>query len=189
MESEKKINQKKWTVKRVIRNLLLSILILVSAGLFYVYNNFNNIVTEAVYSTFNSNIISNVYELKFKKLRLNFVTGTIRVIDVELLPWEKPLKDYPYINSSFSLKTSKILLKNIDLIKLFKQKKLELSRIEILNPEIELKMSGEKIEFIPYKDSTHVKSGSDKKRINSYFLAEFDLINASIHSENTDKER
>ena len=189
MESVKKTKNKKWAINRMVIYLLTVLFFVVGIMFIYMYNNFNKIFTEAIYSAFNSNIISNVYELKFKKLRINILKGNIQVLDVELQPREKPLVDYPYINSSFSLKTSKILLKDIELMKLFNAKKIDLSRIEILNPVIVIKMAGNKVEFIPYKDSTLANSKEGKKQIGSYFLAEFDLINASIHSENTNKER
>ncbi len=189
MKAEKKIRKKKWTLKQVALYLLLLLFIAFSIVSIYAYNNFNKIITEAVYSNFNSNIISNVYELKFKKLRLSILNGTIKITNVILQPREKPLLDYPYINSSFSLKTSKILLQNIDLIKLFKEKKVIIQNIEIINPEIALKMSGEKIEFFPYKDSTIIAANNPKKKLDSFNLNRFNLINASIHSENLYKKR
>jgi len=78
--------------------------VLVIAGII-LYYNFNRILSDALMKSFNSSIASDVYELKFKNLNVNLLKGNIKVRDVELSPREKPLKDYPYINSSFRLTT------------------------------------------------------------------------------------
>jgi hypothetical protein len=130
--------------------------------------------------------------LKFEKLRTNLFTGNIKVFNVELQPRKTPLHPYPYINSSFSLKTSKIILEDVKLLELVKTGKLELKRIEINKPEIQARLNGEKNVFLPYKDTLAVKTNepkSSKKFINSFLLKEFELVNASFHIINTTKGR
>jgi hypothetical protein len=159
---------------------------------FYVSRNFNKLLSEALIKGFNSNVISDVYELKFEKLRTNLFTGNIKVFNIELQPRAIPLRQYPYINSSFSLKTSKIILEDVKLLELVKTGKLELKRIEINKPEIQAWLNGEKNVFLPYKDTLAVKSNepkSSKKFINSFLLNKFELVNASFHIINTTKGR
>src|SRR5215831_19347767 len=98
---------------------------------FLVYINFNRLLSEALLRSFNTNIISDVYELKFEDLRVNFLDRTIRVYNATILPREKPLKDYPYINSSFRLKTERLILKHVELFTLLESSQLKLERILI----------------------------------------------------------
>ena len=181
---------KKSSRKKIFQIIVISIFAIILTLSVYLYNNFNKILSDLIYRSFNSNIISDVYELKFNKLRFDVFRGTIKVIDVELKYRDIPLKKYSYINSSVNLKTKTILLSEIELIQIFKSNKLELKKIEILNPEIELFIGGEKMEFFPYsKDSTIADEKERKENISDYFLNRFDLINANLHSLNTFKNR
>ena len=71
--------------------------------------------------------------------------GDVKVYNVELQPREKPLHNYPYINSSFRLKTQKMILENVELMTLIKSNKLNLEKIEITEPDVELKLNGDKL--------------------------------------------
>ena len=86
--------------------------------------------------------MSDVYELKFEKLSVNFLEGDVNVYNVELQPREKPLHDYPYINSSFRLRTTKMSLENVELMTLIKSNVLKLDKIEIKEPDVELRLDG-----------------------------------------------
>ena len=66
------------------------------------------------------------------------MSGDVKVFNVKLQPREKPLHNYPYINSSFSLTTQKMSLENVELKTLIKSNKLILEKIEITEPEVEL---------------------------------------------------
>ena len=95
-------------------------IVLIVAGIF-LYYNFNRLLSDALIKSFNSSIISDVYELEFKDLNVNLVLGNIKVNYVALQPREKTLKEYPFINSSFRLNTKEILLSNVEILKLLKQ--------------------------------------------------------------------
>jgi hypothetical protein len=107
-------------------------------------------------------------------------------------PREKPLNSYPYINSSFRLSTHKILLKNVQILDLLKKNTLQLDRIEILEPEVELNITDNIPIFFPFNDSTVAASPdkkTGKKSIESFLLKEFDLADAALHVVNTAKQR
>jgi hypothetical protein len=185
--------KKKRHLARKIIFWILAIAFITLAGLtFYVSRNLNKLVSEALMKGFNSNVISDVYELKFEKLRINIFAGDIRVFNVVLQPRLKPLHDYPYINSSFRLQTSKILLDDVQLLTMVKTGKLELRRIEINKPDIQLWLNGEKNILLPYKDTLAATAKTDKggkKFINSFSLNKFELVDASFHIINTGKGR
>src|SRR4051812_10564214 len=96
---------KKW---RVIRIVIASVIVVLSLIGFYVYSNFNQLLSEALLRSFNSSLASDVYELKFEKLRVSLTERSIRVYNVVLEPRKEPLKKYSYINSSFRLTTEKL---------------------------------------------------------------------------------
>ena len=127
-------------------------IIMVITGII-LYYNFNRILSDALMKSFNSILASDVYELKFKNLKVNILEGNIKVKDVELSPREIPLKEYPYINSSLRLTTKKLLLTNVDIVILVKYNILKLERIEIDKPEVDLIIADKVPVFIPDRKS------------------------------------
>jgi len=189
MKSDANTPKKKWPVKRIVA-ISFTIVLLIAAIL--LYNNFNRLLSDALIKSFESNIISDVYELKFERLNVNPFEGSIRVFNVTLQPREKPLHNYPYINSSFRLKTEKLTLKNVAIFTLLKSHQLDLERISITKPDVQLLLVGDNHILLPFKDSTTVTSQageSKKKTIDSFVLKEFQLIDASFHVTNSGKQR
>lgn len=175
--------KRKWSGRRIAAVSLLTVLAIIGVLL---YSNFNRLVSEAVMWSFNSNIISDVYELKFEKLRVNVFKGDVRVVDVVVQPREVPLKDYPYINSSIRLKADRITLMDVQLWALLRLEGLFLREISIRRPEIELAMSGEYPNIFPFRDTTGAEAGEEQKRpFSSFSLARFQLEDAAIHVTNT----
>ena len=197
MNTETDTPKRKWPVKRTIA---LSIITILAVAAFLVYKNFNRIIADSLTKTFEADIISDVYELKFEKLLVNPFEGSIQVSNVILQPREKPLRSYPYINSSFVLKTEKIMLKNVAIIDLLKSNELHLERILIDNPEVELLLKGRHHILLPFKDTTAAATtatnkdstntgASEKKSIDNFTLKEFQLKDASFHVTNLEKQR
>ena len=131
METTPEPKKKRHLFRRFLFWAMAILIVILSSATFYVSRNLNRLVSEAIMKGFNSNAISDVYELKFEKLRINIFSGNIRVLNVLLQPRQKPIHDYPYINSSFRLETKKILLEDVQLMTMVKTGKLELKRIEI----------------------------------------------------------
>ncbi len=179
----------KWPIKRIV---LISILVATAIVGILVYNNFNRLLADALLKSFNSSLASDVYELKFEKLRVNLFEGSIRVMGVVIKPREEPLKEYLYINSSFVLTTERLTLMNVEIWTLLKSSVLRLERISIHQPKIQLDISDLRPVFIPFKDTTTVtddKEHSKKKAIESFVLNKFELLDASFHVTNHAKER
>jgi len=193
MEPKSNKTSGRFSFKKVLLWIIAGIpVIFIIAGIF-LYNNFNRLLSDALNDSFNSTLISDVYELKFKDLKVNVFRGNIKVNDVVFQPREKPLKDYPYINSSLKLKTKEILLKNVEIITLLKKNKLKLERIKIEKPDVQITIANDIPVFLPFKDTTAMVTDTvkhDSKRpIEGFFLEQFDLMDASIHAENFAKER
>ena len=180
----------KYPVWRIVTRVLAVLFILLIAGGVFIYINLGKLLTNALNKGFNANVISDVYELKFEKLSVDLLTGTVRVFNVKLQRLEKPLQEYPYINSSFRLSADKMMLKNVDLITLLRTNELKLKQIEFIEPGIDFKIADVVPVFFPFKDTTSgaVRKGK-KKSIESYTLDRFDMIDASFHVTNTARER
>jgi hypothetical protein len=184
--------KKKHPVRKIARWIFGSIFILLAVVAIFLYINFNRLLSEALMKSFNSSLISDVYELKFDKLNVNFLSGNIVVKDVEIHPREKPLKEYPYINSSFELKTRKIQLVNVEIRTLLRESRLKLERVQIADPALEFLISDAIPIFIPFEQAntdTIADQEKTKKTIKGFFLKEFELENASFHVINTAKQR
>lgn len=192
MEANPEIKKKRHLFRKILF-WVITIAFVTLAGLtFYVSRNLNRLISEAIIKGFNSNSISDVYELKFEKLRINIFAGNIKISNVELKPRAVPLHQYPYINSSFSLKTRRITLDEVQLMTMVKTGKLELKRIIIDEPDIQVRLNAEKYILLPFKDTLAVKSNapkSSKKFVNSFMLNEFKLVDANFHIINTNKGR
>jgi len=187
--TESSFSKMKWSIKRKV---FLSLFVILTIVAFLLYNNFNRLLSIALVNSFNTHVISDVYELKFEKLRVNFFEGSIRVFDVTLQPRETPLRSYPYINSSLRLTTERITLKNVSLIDIVRTGKLNLERVSIVKPDIDLFLSGEKHRFVPLKDSSKKEITTEvgrKKSIEAFNLHEFQLVDAVIHTRNEGQQR
>ncbi len=155
---------------------------------FFVYYNFNQLLSAALHRSFESNVISDVYELQFEKLRVNLLDGDINVINVVMQPRENPGSVHPYINSSMVLKTERLQLINVKLMELLKFDRLNLDRIAILRPEIALAIGGKIPLFFPYIDITGTDmqdTATQKRIITSFLLKKFQIVDAIISVNNT----
>ena len=189
MVKEAKAIKRKGHVKRIILRITVVFFLILIAGLVFLYYNLNRILTNALTKSFNSNIISDVYELKFEKLSVNFFAGNVSVYNVELNQLENSLNNYPYINSSLRLRTHKMILKNVQLSTLIKSNILKLDKIEIIEPEVEFMIEDKLPVFFPVKDTTGQSKKTNKRYIESFVLKEFDMVDASFHSDNQAKDR
>jgi len=181
--------KRKGRVKRIIFRITVAFFLLLIAGFVFLYYNLNRILTNALTKSFNSNIISDVYELKFEKLSVNFFAGNVSVYNVELNQLEGSLDNYPYINSSLRLRTHKMILKNVQLSTLIKSNILKLDKIEIIEPEVEFMIEDKLPVFFPVKDTAGQSKKTNKRYIESFVLKEFDMVDASFHSDNQAKDR
>ncbi|TMI63020.1 MAG: DUF748 domain-containing protein [Bacteroidetes bacterium] len=180
--------KRKLPLKKKILRVAGIFLVLIIAGSIFLYYTLNRRLTDALIKSFNENIVSDVYELKFEKLSVNLLKGDVEVYNVELQPRKKPLVNYPYINSSFRLTTKKMELKNVQILTLLKSKKLKLEKIIIIEPEVESTIAGKRTVFFPFKDTVAGSTENNTKHsIESYFLKEFDMVDASIHATDTIK--
>lgn len=180
---------KKWSVKRI---LVISFLLLILLTTFIGYHKFNTILSDALTKSFHKSIAADIYELKFENLSLNLFEGSIYVYNVTVQPREKPLHDYPYVNSFFKLKTENLTLKDVEIFTLLKKKELHLERISIIKPDVALILNGERHILMPYKDTSAVakENKTDKKKpLDSFFLSKFELLDAAFHVTNLARER
>ncbi|MBL7845692.1 MAG: DUF748 domain-containing protein [Cyclobacteriaceae bacterium] len=175
-----------------LRIVGIAILFILVTGATLLYFNFNRLLSKALIKSFESSLAADIYELKFENLRVNLVEGSIRVFDVSVQPRDIPLKNYPYINSSFRLTTKEITLENVEIRTLLKLNRLVLERISITKPFVEVNLNGKRHIILPFKDTvetTETKTTAGKEKLSAFYLKEFALIDASFHTINTHKQR
>ena len=183
--------ERKKLVKRILL-IVTAIVCILIVGIILIYSNLNRLLTNALNNGFNANRISDVYELKFEGLNVNIITGSVGVMNVEMYPREKPLKDYPYINSSFRLSAQKMILQNVALLKLIRTNKLDLNKIELVEPGIDFSIADSVPVFFPFIEKAQVADSvpkEGKRSIEYYALKEFKMVDAYFHVVNTAKER
>ncbi|WP_168171922.1 DUF748 domain-containing protein [Algoriphagus sp. A40] len=154
---------------------------------FLIYLNFNKLISTALNKSFESSLISEVYELKFENLSLNPIQGSISVYNVSFVPREN--SDYPYINSYIRLHTESLILENVDVRLLLESHRLVLDKISIKKPEVELDVNSSNPTLFPFRPSNASAEAGKKQSLESYFLKEFELTNASFHVINSVKKR
>jgi hypothetical protein len=165
---------------------VFAVILVITAMSYYFYQNFNRMITDAIKRSFNSNVISDVYDLNFEQLNINIITGDLKISNVVIQPKNMPLQSYPYINSSFTLKTRWIHLSHVGLYALWKLNRLQMSMIEIEKPEISLRLKGRNPIIFPFKEadkSSETDIKKLKKYLDSYFLKELILTGASLAME------
>jgi hypothetical protein len=168
------------------RLTVLTVIVILTVLSFYVYKNFNRLISEAIMRSFNANVISDVYDLSFDHLNINIVTGEVKIRNVVIAPKKTPLQPYPYINSSFVLQTRRIDLHSVDIYTLLKHNRLQVSTIEIEKPEISVQLKGRNHVLFPFKagdKTSEARMEQLKKYFDSYFLKEFVLRDASLSME------
>jgi hypothetical protein len=179
--------------RKTFLKILAVCMVVLGAAALFLYINFNRLLSDALMKNFNSSLVSQVYELKFKGLNVNIFEGNIRVKNVILQPREKPLKDYPYINSSFRLTTKKILLSNVEIFTLLRKNTLKLQKVEIVEPDIQLTIADVVPVFMPIreavKDSLPAVTPKNKQNLEGFSLKEFDMTHASARVSNSAKGR
>ena len=174
------------TVHKWRKIIALTVFLIISGLSFYFYRNFNRLISDAIIRTFNSNVISDVYDLSFDHLNINIITGEIKIRNVVIAPKKTPLQSYPYINSSFELKTRSIDLNKADIYTLLKYNRLEVKAIEIEKPVISVLLKGKNHVLFPFKKGDHSQADDIellKKYLDSYFLKEFVLHDAALTME------
>lgn len=191
MKKSDKNTGKRKLVKRIILWSLAGLILILITIVFYFYNNFNRLLSDALLKSFESNIASDVYTLEFKDLQVNPFAGNIRVSEVKIHPRDKYLKNYPYINSQLTLETNELILNNVDIVRLLKENKLKLGKILINKPQLQVKIDDGLPVFLPFKEivSDSVSKSSVKRNIESFSLRIFDLKDASLQLQNHAKGR
>lgn len=169
--------------------ILISVVVVILAAAFIFYLNFNKMLGAALQNVFESSQVADVYELSFDNLRVNPIDGNISVLDVTFQRKENPRKAYPYINSGITLKTDKLILENVDILLLLKSNKLNLEKVAIIRPDLELDVNGHNPIFFPFQESPDSASVSGNKLPDSYFLAAFELRDATFRLINSARKR
>lgn len=165
------------------RIILIILVVLIGSISIITYQNLNKLIAQAIHRSYNNHAISDVYELSFGKLSVSLFSGNIRVNDLQIQPIANPVKQYPYINSSFALKGGKLKLLKVNIIDLLTESRLQLEDIEISNPDIYVSINSKHPVMLPFSDSVSTdttKSVNKKQFVTSFLLQNFILRGVKI---------
>ncbi|MFN3940181.1 MAG: hypothetical protein ACK4IY_06315, partial [Chitinophagales bacterium] len=178
-------NKRKWII-----GTFAGVLVIICITVFVIYRNLNQLLTDALYSNFQNSIISDVYTLSFANLQVNPFAGNIEVSDVRFTPKDSIPDEYAYISGTIQLATDKLMLKNVNIRTLLRNKELVLSSIEIYRPVIELIITGENYVFFPIiKSETEFYSNQKSMGLKVFGLNQFLLADAQLHTWNKKADR
>jgi hypothetical protein len=184
MTLESDLPKKKWSKTKKVLVALTGVILI--TGL-VIYLNFNKLISSALQKSFESSLASEVYQLKFENLRLNPLQGNISVYNVSFEPREN--SEYPYINSFIHLHTESLILENVDIRLLLESHRLVLDKISIKKPKLELDVNSSNPILFPFSPSNASIEAGKTRTLDSYFLKEFELADASFHVMNSVKKR
>jgi hypothetical protein len=148
--------------KRQIFSIVL-IVVLLSAGgtFFYFTRNFNILVRDKIISLYSQSEVSNYYNLRFDKLRVNLLTMSVRIFDVSFTPLEDKHPDFFEKNGSLSLKVGKIIIKKADLFDFLANNEVTIKQFTLANTAIKIENKKEK--FSPFAFIRDTKSNDSLK--------------------------
>ena len=148
------------------------------------------ILAKAIYARFEETLAAEVYKLDFQKLKVNPYTGYITILNAEIYPRDTARRQYNYINSRFHLKTRKLVLENVNLVKLLWGSKLDLDKIEIVEPDVTFTVADKRMVFFPFREERPDSLNAEGKRpLLSFVIKKLDLVDAHFHVINVDSTR
>lgn len=170
---------------KIILLIILFFAIISVVALIIVNNNLNSIVTTKIQEDFNQTEYSKYYNLSFKNLHINILTGTIKFTDVELTPKEDVDTMYFFNNGKYNITIKNYVLKGADIYKYIETDTVKVRLIKIEDPKIEIinytKKLDEEIakEFIlsPFVDVKKIIVKNAKFKNTDYFSSSTKNIN------------
>ena len=165
---------------KIILIILLTILLVAFSVLLYVNYNINSILTEKINQKYNNSLFSQYYNLSYNKLKVNILTGNLKLFDVKLVHKTDTNNNFFEQFGSIDYRVENVVLKNVNIFEFIKTDSLTIERIIIKKPIININ-KGYKI-LKPYNFLNN-----DNDTINICFsLKTFNLQDAKIkyHEKN-----
>ncbi len=155
--------------------ILLTISLILFGVLIYINHNLNSILTEKINDSFNKSKISDYYNLSYDKLKVNVLSGNLKLFNVKLT--HKKDTNIIFFNQygSIDYSINKLSLKNVNIYEYIKTDSLNVDKIVIKKPVIVVN-NGSKI-LKPY-NFLNKKTESSKLLLS---LKKLDLQHAILH--------
>ncbi len=143
-----KKRKNKNTRKRIVSALLIIIVLAVGGVFYYLSNNFNHLIAAKIDEIYKKSEVSSYYSLEYRKLRINLLSMSLRIFDVQFKPIIKNHEEYFKENGSLDLQIGKIILKNASLIEFIRSNKIDIDKFIIDQTKIVLNIPNKK--FSPF---------------------------------------
>jgi hypothetical protein len=134
--------------RRIISIVLIIALLSAGGTFFYFTRNFNVLVRDKIIFLYSQSEVSNYYNLKFDKLRVNLLTMSVRIFDVRFTPLTDKHPDFFEKNGSLALNVGKITIKKADLIDFLANNEVTINQFILANTAI--KIENKKDKFSPF---------------------------------------
>jgi hypothetical protein len=169
--------KKKHTLLKWIAGIIIVILIIATATAWYINDQWKPLLTKVIKSTF-TDATDSLYKVNFSDISINILSGNVTVDSLSITPnldvYQKMIRIGKAPENLVSLKIYKLSVKNVNPVKVYRQKKLDIKNITIQNPELavfytKLKNQRKKKEDnrTPYQ---RLKSTLNSLKIGSIFL-------------------
>jgi len=165
---------------KILFIILLTITFVLFGIITYVNYNINNILTEKINESYNRSKFSEYYNLKYNKLKVNILTGNLKLLDVKLTHKANSNTNFFEKYGSIDYMVGKVIFKNVDIFKFIKTDSLTIDKIIIKKPTISIQ-KGSKI-LKPYN---FLNKNNDTTNV-LLSLKTFDLQDANLeyHDKN-----
>lgn len=179
---ENPLPQKKHTLVKWLMSFLGLFIIILLALAWYINYRWKPLLTSIIQNTVIT-ATDSLYNVHFSNIEINIISGGVSIDSIEvttdLRVYQKLIRQKVAPENIINLKVTKLTLKNVNPIKVYLQKKLDIKSIVIENPSLTVFYSKLKNQIAKAKDNRtvyeRVKDVLKEVKIESLFLSDVNL--------------
>lgn len=181
--------KKKHTILKWVLGIIITIVLLAGAAAWYLNEKWKPLLTTAIENSI-IDATDSLYRVKFSNIQVNILSGGVIVDSIEITPdlriYKKLIQKRVAPENLFSLSVSKLSLKQVNPLKVYKERKLAIENITIQDPSLSIfytklpnKLQKPEDHRTPYE---RLKSVLHELKIGSIFLndVKFKYVDQSL---------
>ena len=179
---ENPIPQKKHSLVKWIVGFFGLLILILLASAWYINHRWKPIVTSIIQNTVIT-ATDSLYKVNFSNIKINIISGGVTIDSIEVVPnlqvYQKLIRQKAAPENLINLMVSKLTLKNVNPIKVYRDRKLDIKSIMIENPSLTVFYSKLKNQLVQAKDNRtayeRIKEVLKEVKIGSLFLSDVNL--------------
>jgi hypothetical protein len=179
---ENPLPQKKHNLVKWIISFFGLLIIILLASAWYFNQRWKPVLTSIIQNTVLT-ATDSLYKVSFSNIKINILSGGVTIDSIEVIPdlkvYQKLIRQKAAPENIINLKVAKLTLKNVNPIKVYRHKKLDIRSIIIENPALTVFYSKLKNQLAQAKDHRtvyeRVKEVLKEVKIESLFLSDVNL--------------